>query len=199
MFPKFKKFDIHVKAVEGVNQQTILGAFITLVSVVVVVVLLISELTLFLKVDVVSRMVADTSAGFESVKLEIDVEFYSVSCEKLYFYQEVTRGTLHVHEPGQMNKSASSGGGCRIIGDIITDKAGGNFRFAVQSGSVVSLNENAVSNYGSNFTHIINHIAFMPTNGRSAVDKIPGLSNILNKQTTVVPEGSGIYQYSIQV
>ncbi len=186
-----------MKAVEGVNQQTVLGAFVTILSVVVVVVLLISELTLFLKVDIVSRMVADTSTGFESVKLEIDIDFYSVECEKISFFQEVTRGTLHVHEQGEMEKLVSLTGGCRVTGDIIVDKAGGNFRFSVDSVKIDDLN--IVRSDSVNFSHIINHIAFMPTKGISAIEKIPGLSNILNKQITIIPERSGIYQYSIQV
>jgi hypothetical protein len=61
---------MHIKAVEGVNQQTLLGAFITLISTVLVLILLLSELSLFLKIDVVSRMVADNTVGLESVKLD---------------------------------------------------------------------------------------------------------------------------------
>lgn len=70
MFTKFKRFDVHVKAVDGVNQKTILGACITIISAAVVIILVLSELNLFLKVDVISRMVADNTVGIESVRLD---------------------------------------------------------------------------------------------------------------------------------
>lgn len=70
MFAKFKRFDFHIKAVDGVNQKTILGAIITLLSTVLVIVLILSEISLFLKIDVISRMVADNTVGIESVRLD---------------------------------------------------------------------------------------------------------------------------------
>lgn len=73
MFAKFNRFDVHVKAVDGVNQKTILGAFITLLSVVIVLVLVLSEISIFFKVDVISRMVADNTVGIESVRLDYGI------------------------------------------------------------------------------------------------------------------------------
>ncbi len=195
MLSKLKKFDVHTKVVDGVNQQTVLGAILTVVSVILVVILLVSEISVFMKVDVASRMVADNTAGIESVKLEIDIEFLTVSCDKINFFQEVTRGTLHIHEKGDLEKRLSQNNGCRIVGNILTDKVGGNFRFSVDQPS----DSNAQIFHAHNLSHNINHIAFMPTNGLSAVNKIQGLSNILNDQYTSVPENTGIYQYSIQV
>ena len=51
----------------------------------------------------------------------------------------------------------------------------------------------------ANISHVINHIIFLPTKGKSAVDKIPGLSKSLTNQASIVPTGTAIYQYSIQV
>ena len=73
MFAKFNRFDVHVKAVDGVNQKTILGACITLLSVVIVLVLVLSEISIFFKVDVISRMVADNTVGIESVRLDYGI------------------------------------------------------------------------------------------------------------------------------
>jgi hypothetical protein len=51
----------------------------------------------------------------------------------------------------------------------------------------------------ANISHRINHVIFIPTKGKSAVDKIPGLEHSLNMLDTIVPENTAIYQYSIQV
>ena len=75
MFAKFSRFDVHVKAVDGVNQKTVLGACITLLSVVIVLILVLSEISIFFKVDVISRMVADNTVGIESVRLDFGTEF----------------------------------------------------------------------------------------------------------------------------
>jgi len=75
MFSRLKRFDVHVKAVDGVNQKTLLGALITLISTVIVIVLVLSEVSIFLKIDVISRMVADNSVGIESIKLDFGIKF----------------------------------------------------------------------------------------------------------------------------
>ena len=209
MFSKLKQFDMHIKAVEGVNQQTILGACITLISTFLVIVLLISEINLFLKIDVVSRMVADNSAGVESIQLVFDIDLYHVSCERINFLQEVTRGTLHTHEPITIEKNAIQPSGCKVKGSIITDKVGGNFRFGIEPEKVVNNKmhpipgvANSIQNQltlNANISHKINLIIFLPTKGKSAIDKIPGLSKSLTDQSTIVPTETAIYQYAIQV
>lgn len=196
MLSRLRKLDVHVKAVDGVNQQTLLGALISIISVLIVGVLVLSELSIFLKVDVMSRMVTDSSANLECVQLEIDVSFFHASCDRITFMQEVTRGSLHIHESGNVEKNIWNDSGCRVTGKILTDKVGGNFRFGIP---FAELDSNKINDATmNNISHLINHVAFVSTKGASAVDKIPGISN-LNDQLTVVPLDSGIYQYSIQV
>jgi hypothetical protein len=84
MFAKFNRFDVHVKAVDGVNQKTILGACITLLSVVIVLVLVLSEISIVFKVDVISRMVADNTVGIESVRLDYGVVLTYLSYSFIY-------------------------------------------------------------------------------------------------------------------
>lgn len=197
MFAKLKRFDVHVKAVDGVNQQTILGALLTIITTLVVVILLWSEVTQFMKIDVVSRMVADQNARFQSVRLEVDVEFNAVTCDRINFFQEITRGTLHLHEPGNVEK-ASTKNGCRVQGAIVTDKYGGNFRFGVAP--KLSNNRGGEQQVlPTNMSHYIHHIAFIPSEGIASADKIPAKNQQLEQTQTIVPEGSGIYQYAIQV
>ena len=199
MFSSIKKFDIHVKAVDGVNQQTILGAVLTIISTILVGVLIFSEVSTFLKVDVVSRMLTDKTAGVESVKLEFDLQFYDISCNRINFIQEVTRGTVHIHEPGIVEKFAIDDGitlGCHVRGSNVIDKVGGNFRFAIESAGPGTYNEPGRS---ANFSHIVRHIAFLPTQGASAADKLPELMENLRDQAISVPADTGVYHYAIQV
>mmetsp|Transcript_81220 Transcript_81220/g.159403 ORF Transcript_81220/g.159403 Transcript_81220/m.159403 type:complete len:304 (+) Transcript_81220:74-985(+) len=199
MFSSFKKFDIHVKAVDGVNQQTLLGAIITIISTILVSVLIFSEISYFMKVDVVSRMLTDKTAGIEAVRLEFDLQFYDVSCNRINFIQEVTRGTLHIHEPGLVEKFAIDDGitlGCHVRGSNLIDKVGGNFRFAIEPATEGQLNQ---PGFSSNYSHIVRNIAFVPTIGESAADKLPEIIDNLKNQNTLVPEGSAMYHYAVQV
>jgi len=89
MFSKFNRFDVHVKAVDGVNQKTILGACITLLSIVIVLVLVLSEISIFFKVDVISRMVADNTVGIESVRLDFGTFILFASHSLFFSYYDV--------------------------------------------------------------------------------------------------------------
>lgn len=197
MFAKLKKFDVHVKAVDGVNQQTILGALLTIVTTLIVLVLLWSEVSQFMKIDVVSRMVADQNARFQSVRLEVDVEFNAVTCDRINFFQEITRGTVHLHEAGNVEKLPTSAG-CRVQGSIITDKYGGNFRFGIAP-KLSNVRGGEAQVLPTNMSHYVHHIAFIPSEGIASADKIPAKNQQLEQTQTVVPEGAGIYQYAIQV
>ncbi|KAJ1442993.1 endoplasmic reticulum vesicle transporter-domain-containing protein [Ochromonadaceae sp. CCMP2298] len=194
MFKTFKKFDVHVKTVDGVNQQTIIGAIITLISTILVVVLILSEISYFMKIDVVSRMLTDSTANVESVKLEFDLQFYDVSCNRIEFMQEVTRGTLHLHEPGVVEKFVIDDGktlGCHIRGSNVIDKVGGNFRFAIEPTATPAPSS-------TNISHHVRRVSFVPTKGESAVEKMPELRDSLDNQVSIVEDAS-IYHYAVQV
>lgn len=154
-----------------------------------------------MKIDVVSRMLTDKSANVESVKLEFDLQFYDIACDRINFIQEVTRGTLHIHEPGVVEKYALDDGitlGCHVRGANLIDKVGGNFRFAIGP-AFFSQNGEVLPGRSSNFSHTVRHVAFVPTMGDSAADKLPELVESLRDQESLVPAGSGLYHYAIQV
>ena len=201
MFASLKRFDIHVKTVEGVNQQTIVGALFTIFSTILIAVLILSEVSYFMKIDVVSRMLTDKSSGVEAVKLEFDLQFYDIACNRINFIQEVTRGTVHIHEPGVVEKFALDDGvtlGCHVRGANLIDKVGGNFRFAIAPPEL-SNNRQIMPGQSSNFSHVVRHVAFVPTMGDSAADKLPDLMVNLRDLPINVPEGSGLYHYAVQV
>lgn len=229
MFSKgLKRFDVYVKTKDYVLQSTYLGATMTLLGAVVVIVLLFSEFTAYMQKDVVSRMVADSTVGVEFVKLDFDVEFLKIGCDKLTFAQEVTRGTLHTHEPENVQKETlhreDGSAGCWIKGSIVTDKLDGNFRFVVTPDealaqamasrglaggpSLVLGNINLIGAQEQkkpkltppDLAHKINYIKFQPADGNSAESHhVPGLTEGLHDVTTEVAPGTGLYHYAIRI
>ena len=196
MFSSLKRFDFHVKTVDGVNQQTILGAVLTIISTILISVLIISEISSFMTIDVVSRMITDKSAGMESVKMEFDLHFKDIACDRISFTQEVTRGALHIHGPGVFQKNETADGmvlGCHVHGANLIDKVGGNFRLAI------SPQFSATDQGPGNFSHTVNRVAFVSTLGVSAADKLPGLPENLFDEETIVPVDTRVYHYAIQV
>lgn len=188
---RLKKFDIHIKTLDGVNQQTLFGAFVTVVTVVVVILLLVSEIRLFVNKELISHMIADTSAGVEAVKIEFDVEFLRMKCDKISFIQEITRGSVHSHEPDHVDrKSTVDNNGCNIFGSIVTDKVGGNFRFGL---SVLPDQPEPLD-----ISHKVNKIYFHPSKA-DKIDSVPSISYPLHGQMSSVPIGVGIHQYVVQV
>lgn len=78
---RFKKFDVHIKTVDGVSQQTNLGALFTLLTVGITLALLYSEINFYLAKENVHHMVLDQNTGQETVRLDFDLEFHSISCQ----------------------------------------------------------------------------------------------------------------------
>jgi endoplasmic reticulum-Golgi intermediate compartment protein 3 len=78
---RFKKFDVHIKTVDGVSQQTTLGALFTLLTVAITMVLLYSEINFYLTRENVHHMVLDQNTGQETVRLDFDLEFHAIPCQ----------------------------------------------------------------------------------------------------------------------
>mmetsp|Transcript_30646 Transcript_30646/g.31184 ORF Transcript_30646/g.31184 Transcript_30646/m.31184 type:complete len:321 (+) Transcript_30646:116-1078(+) len=214
-----KRFDIHVKTIDGVHQQTILGAFTTLVSVILVSMLITSEVQQYLKKDIVNHMGMDNSVGVDSVKIVFDLSFPAIACDRISVVQEVTRGTLHEHGEPLIVKEEDHNGGCHCSGKVTTDKVAGNFRFVI--GRDANTNEVKTPSRERGFdvinppdlSHHITYLWFMSTDEKSTnlrdliASSSPSVSPIkamhgaspLDGQATVVPTGTGLYQYSVQV
>lgn len=226
---KLARFDVHSKAVDGVNQQTAIGAFVTVIMYCLISFLVYSEMNLRTKNNLVSRMVLDASGSSRrasSTRIEFDVDFYEISCDRLTFAQEITRGEHH-NATSRIDKVVSGSGTkerCRMHGSLVTDKVGGNFRFEVTALKVqakVKINGTAAEIAASlsqqqvydqtppNISHKINRIVFVEIDSEKDPQKVdsrtqsstfPSLENHpLNGQESVIPLGIGIQQYSIQV
>jgi len=215
-----KRFDAYTKPVDGISQQTVLGALVTVASICIVVLLIVSEFGVYIKKDVLSHMVADVTVGVEAVRLDFDVLFHNSACDGITFVQEVTRGTIHTHEPEKITKLDVGTSGCRVYGYIVTDKVGGNFRFGVEPIQVSPDSPEAAEMAKAradiqlfnplqqgqplltapDLTHTINHLMFLPAEGKAASEAdIPDMEHPLNGQSSNVTAGTGLYQYAIQV
>jgi hypothetical protein len=147
-----------------------------------------------MKIDVVSRMLADSTVGVEAVKLDFDLVLYDVPCDRISFVKEVTKGTVHVNEYGNFDKFAMDDGitvGCQVRGSHLLDKVGGNFRFNIE--------EDKLNDRPYNISHSIVNLAFSPALGLSAREKLPDLAHSISNILTIVPDQTGVYHYAIQV
>lgn len=194
MLAKLKKFDIHVKSLEGVNRQTLLGAVLTILGTILVLGLVVNEISIFRQIHVVSKLQIDKGGATEAVKLVFDVSFNRLPCNRINFYQEATRGTVHTHEPAEIVMQDMADGpnvvGCRVTGYEIIDKLSGNFRFAVSPSAAKGAND---------LSHVVNFVSFEPASGKQAAGRIPDVASNISQLVTTVPEGTVIYQYSMQV
>jgi len=224
-----QRFDVHVKTIDGVTQKTILGGAVTVLCGVLVLYLLLSEIWIYNSTEVVTRMIADNTIGLESIRIEFDIEFEQVPCDKISFMQEVTRSDVHIHEPEFVRKEEThnihGAAGCWVHGYTVTDKAAGNFRFAVEpappqnppGGDPAHNNLPPGFNMlglGLNFemfqmpdlpimTHKINHISFKPidmdTDRLIDAKKVPEVQFPLTNVNTEMTKSTGIHHYSLQV
>lgn len=211
----FSRLDSHLKAVDGVNQQTIMGGCLTMVTVLLVIVLIFSEISLFLKIDTVSRMVKDTSDSVNSVKIAYDLEFTDVACSRISFMQEVTRGTVHMPLQDEQPQGAiynrwAVGRGCRLEGAIVTDKVGGNFRFnvlraatdaegkPVQAPAQVQAEGMDLFEVLGKYDHKINFMKFLPTKW-TVTAETDATTTLRHDAPVVVGADVAIYQYNLQV
>lgn len=215
---KLKRFDFHKKAVSEVHERTVCGAFITVISGVIITYLLCANVMEYFSTKEINHMVPDTTIGHEDVELKFSVLFHHVKCDDISFKQEVTRGTIHTHSPEIFQKKPFNIEGCKIYGELITDKVGGNFMLVVapSPNEHRTLQEEEEHNKMSrqfpglvlpnhhhkpqNLAHIIESIEFEPIpNGRTKTHYMYLHEPLRMGISTDPIEGTGIYHYGLQV
>lgn len=227
---KLKRFDVWQKPkVDEVLERTIFGAVLSAVSIGLVIVLVISEFSAYMKTDVASHMVLDTLVGVSNTRIDVDLSFDHVECDRIDFTQEITRGQHHgpPNESGDIHK-ITDGDGCHVFGSIVTDKIGGNFKFAVlptESEKTAAAEEIAkkprdpfMPPYNArmfmpapDISHTINHVFFRDItettkdaknfNQPPHAEMTDANHHPLNGVKTIYPETlkMGIHHYGIQV
>jgi hypothetical protein len=144
-FQNIQNYDMHVKTMDGVTQQTLLGAVMTIVASIVVLFLFISEVRSYTNPNYITRMQADHSADRDNeapVRLHFDMDFFNIPCNRISFAQEVVRGQMHLHLENHPDTDikkdfksypeSTSGPGCWMHGSLVTDKIAGNFIFKIE-------------------------------------------------------------------
>ena len=212
---KLKRFDVYTKAnMDDVYERTVFGAFSTILCIVIVGLLIFSEFSNYLRSDFVTHMILDTSVGggrIADTKIDFDVTFHSVACDRVTFLQEITRGQHHgaPHEEGSIIKQENAEG-CNINGYIITDKIGGNFKLQVAPTESDApdkadiLGRNSPNLLAPDLSHTVHKIHFhdiSPGNSNTSKSLIYSktLTNPLTDRVNPIPLGVGIHQYGIQV
>ena len=222
---KLKRFDVWQKPkVDEVFERTIFGAVVSVISICVVVMLVITEFSSYMKTDVASKMALDTLIGVSNTRIDFDLVFDGAECNRIEFTQEITRGQHHgpASDPGEINKMPD-GNGCHIFGSIITDKIGGNFKFGIlpteeeRKRAEEELSQRPRDPFmppipvrslmpPPDISHVINHVFFHDLSDTKGMKSQPEpLINIerhpLNGQRVVYHEGPkmGIHHYGIQV
>ena len=140
---------MHVKIVDGVSRQTYTGAIVTVLSCILVLFLVHSELRLFFKKDIETYVLPDSTVGVEEILFSFDVQFDHVPCDRVSFVHEVMRGGLtHASVDEEIKKEPANivaglqARGCRLFGSKITEKVAGMFQFRmVPDGALSKHNE----------------------------------------------------------
>jgi len=218
---------MHTKTIDGITQQTKMGALMTLMAILIVAFLLVYEVGDYLKKDVDSMMVIDSSIGHEAVRLEFDLLFYKVPCDKITFVQEATRGTIHTYEPEKVEKSPYADPsderivGCQVSGWTVTDKVSGYFSFKIaaqlrnpdmqhqwqQQRRFREVAENVIV---PDLSHRVNKLMFLDANPKESRRRRKAIGsggwdaleeNTLNGVDMQVESGAntGLYHYALQV
>lgn len=182
------------KALEGVHQQTILGAILTLVTAILVVCLIFSELSTFYRIETASRMDLDKGASREAVKLVFDVTFPFVACDQISYFQEVTKGMIHFHEKQEIIKAPINVNdrvkGCSVTGAFLLDKVAGNFRLGIEASK---------DDVNYDIIHTISTLNFVPTAGPLLDGAVIGVPAYFNRSQVNVANGTAVYQYNLLV
>ena len=200
---RLDKYDVHLKTIDGVNKQTVLGAFLSVLSFILIIYLIVSETSQYFSKDVVSRMITDTYQSRESIRIVMDIEFSKISCERISYSQEITRGSIHISDEGQnIKKNAlvtgssnmTDSGGCHVFCETITDKVGGIIKFSITHPQVPE-DFIIVPFESPDLTHKINSLSFLSLDSTD----VPGVDQNPLRGQTSVGTGMGIYQYAMQI
>ena len=81
---KLKRFDFHRKTVAEINDQTLSGAFISIISFLLVAALLYSNFVEYFSTDMINHMTLDHSVGLEDVEVKFEVVLSNVKCDGIH-------------------------------------------------------------------------------------------------------------------
>uniref|UniRef100_A0A914DI00 Endoplasmic reticulum-Golgi intermediate compartment protein 3 n=1 Tax=Acrobeloides nanus TaxID=290746 RepID=A0A914DI00_9BILA len=219
LFNKFRDFDVYTKPLDDFRVKTSFGGMITLISMIVIVTLFITETWAFFNIDVDEQLFVDSTSADMRVDIHFDVTFPKVPCtfmtidvmdvsgetqngveDNIFKLRLDQNGNNLTSNPEKQDAwvqklKGSAGEGCRIFGKVQVAKVGGNFHIA--PGAPLTSHRShfhdlhSLSPGSFNTSHTIHHLSFG--------QPYPGKTYPLDERTFISEKGGIMHQYYLKV
>ena len=112
MSRSFGRFDLHAKAIEGSQKQSLVGAAITIVSALVMLSLFCTELQFYTTTSIKNRLYVDVARGKNQIRVNLNLSFPELACDAVHLDVEDAKGqkTLNADRMGTLHKHPLFGG-----------------------------------------------------------------------------------------
>ncbi|CAH0480788.1 unnamed protein product [Peronospora belbahrii] len=181
-------FDLNSKGVEGIQERTISGGLVTLVSCLVVSFLLLSELSIWWTVSVTHRMHVDTDPQDYPINVEVDIVFLHEACNDVAMDVSDSKGIKDVLLKTNIEEEPFGENGCRFYGTAQVQKVAADLSFGHEG----SLNMFSLFEFLTfNSSHIVNHLRFGP--------HIPDMETPLIDVSKIVMNNLAVYKYFVSI
>lgn len=188
---KLRKLDVYRKLPQDLTEATMSGAILSIIAMVCMSLLFVTELSEYLTISTTSEMFVDINRGGEKLNINVDITFPRYPCGLLSLdAQDVmgshivnvggtllkrrlnSSGTLisvekveHGHQTdiASIKKQFDDGEGCQILGNVLVNKVPGNFHISshAQHGAIHEIIQGDPSKL--DLSHQINHLSFGDT------------------------------------
>jgi hypothetical protein len=158
-------WDLLRSSVDTIKVRTLSGTAMTLVSVVLAVALLFSELMLYVKVETHNSLVVDRPGMLGApalLAIAMDIEFPSLKCGAVEVIVQDSRGEIFSNLRVELDKRpiGVGGAGCHVVGAVRVPRVAGQLQVAWSAGGAASRAGVAPSAF--NASHRINSLHFGP-------------------------------------
>eukprot|EP01138_Halocafeteria_seosinensis_P011169 gb/GECG01011407.1/.p1 GENE.gb/GECG01011407.1/~~gb/GECG01011407.1/.p1 ORF type:complete len:308 (+),score=29.16 gb/GECG01011407.1/:1-924(+) len=208
MLRRMQSFDTFSKAkTSHVQRKTGLGACITVLGVIIMTSLFLSELAWYRKVQVVDHARVDTRQGQRDLHITLDIKFLALKCDDIDIgaldnkgvpYDVSRRHLFKEDLTEEEEKETQKQPQCHIGGSLELKKVAGAFFFTmahhltsreVGGHHTHLLSYEQVANF--NVSHEIEHLSFGPT--------FPGQSRPLENTRQIATKPAAEFQYFVQL
>ncbi|KAJ0405674.1 hypothetical protein ATCC90586_004477 [Pythium insidiosum] len=184
----WRRFDLNLKGVEGIQERTIGGGIVTLVSSAVVLFLLLSELSVWWTVEVTHRMHVDTEPQTLPIRMDVDIEFLHEKCADVAIDVSDAKGNKEILLRDDVREEPVGEHGCRFVGSVTVKKVAGDISFA-HEGSLNIFSFHDFLNF--NASHRIRHLRLGPA--------VPNMQTPLVDVTKTIVNNVATYKYFVNV
>ncbi|CEG49216.1 F-box protein containing LRR [Plasmopara halstedii] len=183
-----RRFDINVKGVEGIQERTIGGGVVTLLSCAFAIFLMLSEFSVWWSVDVIHHMHVDTEPQDLPINIEVDVSFLHENCQEVAMDVSDSKGRKAILISKNIEEEPYGENGCRLHGTVQVQKVAGELSFA-HKGSLTVFSFLDFLNFNS--SHVVNHLRFGP--------QIPDMETPLIDVSKILTMNLATYKYFVSI